>query len=148
MPTFQRTDQAEKLILKGYGEEVKSLTELRTSKCLGQTSGILQKLPPTLDAFQQHLKRVSLATLIMKSAHISMMPHVQFDEYGWSVDTKGAVTPVMMTENPLPDKLRQSVRCSCKKEVLWKLRVYEAERSFLHCLPLSRERRSVYAGSR
>lgn len=52
-----------------------SLSKLRAFKFLNNKSTLLKLLPPTEDAFQQHLRRAALATLLDKTAHIPKPSH-------------------------------------------------------------------------
>lgn len=110
-------DNATSFILHGYsgGNSCHSLAELRTKKFLSGSLGTLQSLPPTPDAFLQHLKRACLSTIVMKSAHIAKTPKMQFDKYGWCVHDS-TLCPVKMTIDAFPKKLEQSVKCNCKKK--------------------------------
>ena len=92
------------------------IDDLRTTKFLSGSLATLQNLPPTTDAFCQHLKRAALSTILMKSAHIARIPEIQFDKYGWHLVDK-TLCPVKMAIDAFPkktQKLEQSVKCNCK----------------------------------
>jgi len=56
---------------RGEDFDRSNLANVRVYKFLNNKSTLLNLLPPTEDAFLQHLKRAALATLIDKSLHIS-----------------------------------------------------------------------------
>ena len=90
------------------------LGKLRVYKFLNNRSTLLKLLPPTEQAFDLHLRRAALATLIDKSAHIAMPDIPPFTEYGWSL-SDGIATPLASTEPAWPLTMKKVISCSCSK---------------------------------
>ena len=107
------------------GKAFSSLAALRAHLFIASgNSKDLRCIPPTEDAFKQHLLRCLYATLVQKRAH---MPHPvlpQVTSFGWIMKTH--LQPVSMLLPPFPE-VTQSLRsckcvaskciknCSCKK---------------------------------
>ena len=83
------------------------------------------RLPPTLDAFMQHLKRVNFQSYIWKNATEPMLNLPSPDGHGWELE-QGTLVPVQMTEDAAPKTILEFAycgqtcscttrRCSCKK---------------------------------
>ena len=116
-------NEATTLVLKAYGGHSEDIATLRTGKYLAG-KGSLKCLPPTDNAFQQHLKRVSLATHVMKNSHVANPEFPSDTEYSWQSDNV-SLMPVTMTIEPWPHDLPQSFNykyrngcknnCSCGK---------------------------------
>ena len=96
--TSQVVKQAKQLVVSVYANmgdmfEGADLGKLRVHTFLNNKSTLLKLLPPTESAYEQHIKRVALATAIDKSAHICK-PNVEpCEDYGWTVDN-GNLMPV------------------------------------------------------
>ena len=72
-------NQARNLLIAVYckaGEDslFSSLEEIRAHTFLNKNTTVLKMLPPTEDAFLQHLKRAALATVIDKTVHLIDLP--------------------------------------------------------------------------
>ena len=111
--------QARELMLAVYSnkhEEFQgaSLSKLRVFKFLNNKSTLLKILPPTEDAFLQHVRRAALATLIDKRAHIPKPPTVSVEEYGWALMDDNPV-PVMSTQLAWPQQMKSAASCKCTK---------------------------------
>ena len=91
-----------------------SLSKLRAFKFLNNKSTLLKLLPPTDDAFMQHLKRAALATIIDKSAHNPKPKDICIEDYGWTLVDDNPV-PVMATLPPWPEQMNTAVCCKCTK---------------------------------
>ena len=72
------------------------ISSLRAHKFLSSKSTVLKLLPPTEDAFIQHLKRASLATIVDKQAH-------------------RARPKVPTPQPPWPEHMSKSLSCSCNR---------------------------------
>ena len=68
---------------KADHQEDFDLGKLRVYTFLNNRSTLLKLLPPSEDAFEQHLKRAALATMIDKTAHIANPDLPRFSDYGW-----------------------------------------------------------------
>jgi hypothetical protein len=90
-----------------------SLPEIRANKFLNNKTTLLKLLPPTENAFMEHLKRSALATAIDKSAHIARPEIPALDDYGWTL-AAGRLIPVPVTASLWPDDMAKSVSCGCK----------------------------------
>ena len=72
------------------------------NKFLNNKSTLLKLLPPTEDAFIQHVKRAALATLVDKAAHVAKPEVGPVTNYGWSfADGKRKLVPVPTTQRGL-----------------------------------------------
>ncbi len=109
------TEQAKKVVLFAYnGSHCQSLKQLRGLTFL-TGNGTLLRLPPTDDAFEQHVKRACLSTIIAKSAHLPASPSINYEDYGWKKDIDGFLRPVSMTLPPWPENLPDLITCKCEK---------------------------------
>jgi len=92
------------------------LSKLRVSKFLNNKSTLLKLLPPTEDAFIQHLRRAALATILDKSAHIPTPPNLDLADFGWTLDSAtGKLSPIRSTQPPWPQQMTQTLSCKCTK---------------------------------
>ena len=74
---------------------------------LNNKSTLLKVIPPTENAYEQHLKRAALATAIDKSAHICK-PNVEpCEDYLVEVDN-GYLMPVQSTRHAWPQQIMQT----------------------------------------
>jgi len=108
------TEQARQLILNVYSRNAQEFEDLRALKFLNNKSTLLKLLPPTEDAFVQHLRRAASATLVDKSANLPKPDLPSFDSYGWKTDGD-SVVPVASTEPLWPKDVAEAIPCSCKK---------------------------------
>ncbi len=114
--TDEQISEARDLVVVAYGgQQGTSLAEMRVQKYICGSTGQLHYLPPTEAAFQQHLARVSLSTIIAKSAHVPQVPEPEFEQYGWKVLADGALAPVKSASSAFPGNLQKSTKCGCKK---------------------------------
>ena len=91
-----------------------TLAEVRANKFLNSRSVQLKLLPPTENAFVQHVRRCALATVIDKSAHLAINEPIDIEEYGWIRDN-GTIKP-LETSGPLkPRQLIKNLSCGCTK---------------------------------
>ena len=99
---------------KADHQEDFDLSKLRVYKFLNNRSTLLKLLPPTENAFDLHLRRAVLATIIDKCAHIAKPDIPSFTEYGWSLSASNAV-PLASTEPAWPVSMNKAISCSCIK---------------------------------
>ena len=116
--TDEVKNQARDLLIGVYTKRVdmlgSSLAEIRANKFLNNKSTLLKLLPPTEDAYMQHLKRAALATIIDKRAHVAKPVIPSIEDYGWTV-SGDKLTPVTSTTPLWPQKMAQSITCGCTK---------------------------------
>lgn len=96
------------------GLQFSDLASLRAHKLL-TGSGSLRNLPPTEDPFEQHLKRVCLATIISKSTHIVIQDNPHYEDFGLKTDGSESLRPITMTLSPWPANFPTMVSCKCTK---------------------------------
>ena len=90
------------------------LGKVRVYTFLNNKSTLLKLLPPTEDAFIQHLRRAALATVLDKTAHISK-PNIQpCQDYGWTMDD-GNFVPVPSTQPAWLQQMTKTISCGCIK---------------------------------
>ena len=65
--------------------EFEDLSSLRAHNFLNSKSTLLKLLPPTEDAFLQHVKRAAYATILDKCAHVPKPVIPSFESYGWAL---------------------------------------------------------------
>ena len=78
----------------------------------------LCSLPPTMEAFQENVKRAHFQCAIWKRA-LQEPPHLNPTQYGWSRDEEAkSLQPVMLppTKLPAPEYVLKLVCCSCASE--------------------------------
>lgn len=106
-----------RLLVKACGgSEEDTFATLRTQKFLSGSSGTLLGLPPTEDAFMQHIKRSALATLVSKAAHLAKPPKWNYEAFGWLKNIDGDLEPLRLLSDPLPENLKAVVSCRCKRK--------------------------------
>jgi hypothetical protein len=88
------------------------ITSINTLRGLMAASTSFPKLPPTKDALKQHCLRVHYLMLNAMGPCPQLPP---IEEFGWYIDKKGEVLPVLTTLPPLPEKLTVLTSCGCKK---------------------------------
>jgi len=117
--------QATKFICAAYGkiaESCSSMTECRgkiwrskTGKS-GASSVKLCCLPPTSEAFIEHVHRCHLQVAIWKAALLQSPPNMNPTEYGWELDHQGILLPRTLPSDTLsvPPGILQFIHCNCK----------------------------------
>lgn len=78
----------------------------------------LCSLPPTMEVFQENVKRAHFQCVIWKSA-LQEPPHLDPTQYGWFRDEETkSLRPIMLppTKLPAPDYVLKLVCCSCASE--------------------------------
>jgi hypothetical protein len=91
------------------------ITSINTLRGLMAASTSFPKLPPTKDALKQHCLRVHYQTKVWLNAMVPCPQLPPIEEFGWHMDEKGEVLPVLTTLPPLPEKLTVLTSCGCKK---------------------------------
>ena len=78
------------------------------------TAPKLKSLPPTAEAFVQHVNHAHYQTMIWKSAIEMAPPIADPTNYGWP-EEEARLLPVMFPQNValVPDKVLQIIRCGC-----------------------------------
>ena len=74
---------------------------------------VLKSLPPTEDAFMQHLKCAALATIIDKTAHQAEPNLPSAEDYGWTLKD-GIFVPITMATSSWPQDINKGISCGCK----------------------------------
>ena len=101
---------AEKFVCRMYKTLDDSLDLARVS-LFGKVSSP-EKLPPTSDAFRQHLKRCHYQTAVWRQAHIQKPVLPSPEESGWKL-AEGLLVPVFMTLDPIPKACLEMISCRC-----------------------------------
>ena len=83
-------------------------------KFLNTKSTLLKLLPPTQNAFFNHLKRAAFATAVDKSAHIHKPQLPSYEENGWALNA-GKLVPVTSTFPAWPESMTKTIACGCMK---------------------------------
>ncbi|CAG9760430.1 unnamed protein product [Ceutorhynchus assimilis] len=100
-----------------YKNKNKDIVNLNEMRCFltSTTNRTAAELPPTDDAFKQHLKRCIYQLKIWYSSHQAENHFEDPSRYGWILE-ENVWVPVLSTQEPVPDNLRKilSIRCSDK----------------------------------
>ena len=72
------------------------------------------KLPPTLGALEEHIKRVWLQSRVWFQATIMQKQSFEPLNFGYCKDTDGQMLPVTTKVLPAPQAMIKLVRCQCK----------------------------------
>ncbi|CAJ1053436.1 hypothetical protein BSL78_26761 [Xyrichtys novacula] len=73
----------------------------------------VERIPPTSDALDQHLKRSVFQASIWTTAHMSMMPIHSPTDHGWKEEDR-KLLPIWTTLPLAKDILKLDVKCNCK----------------------------------
>ena len=71
-------------------------------------------LPPTLGAFEKHLKRTQPQIRIWAKANEPLVPVLEPTEYGWEFDGDGYM-PITSDDPIAPNSIIELVSCNCSK---------------------------------
>ena len=87
------------------GQPCTTLDELRYTLA-STTDSSAANLPPTEDAFQQHVSRAMYQTAVWCNCHVAK-PHL-WDPVGggWRIREDGSIEPVMFVKPPAPKEVR------------------------------------------
>ena len=102
---------AEEFLCKIYGV-VNDTLDLARVELFGKDNRP-ERLPPTSDAFKQHLKRAHYQTKIWRQAHVAKPVLPKPEEMGWRLED-GELIPVLMTLDPVPKACLEMVSCNCR----------------------------------
>ena len=74
----------------------------------------LRSLPPTTEAFHQHVLRAHLQAAIWRNA-LCEPPDLNPEDFGWVMDSNGKLEPVPLPANvPLvPESVKKIIKCGC-----------------------------------
>ena len=104
------------------GETCSTMTECRvkmwktkTGKS-GTSSLKLRSLPPTTNAFTEHVRRCHLQVATWKVPLMESPPELDPVQYGWELDHQGVLQPKTVIPGTLyaPASILQLIRCQCK----------------------------------
>lgn len=111
--TDDLTAAARNLLMAVYGGQAFStLAAFRAHLFIaGGNSKDLRSLPPTEDAFKQHLLRCLYATLVQKRAHVQHPTLPAVTSFGWIMGTY--LQPVSMLKPPFPELTQSLASCKC-----------------------------------
>lgn len=101
---------AEKFVCRMYNTSEESLDFARV--VLFSKVDNPEKLPPTSDAFRQHLKRCHYQTAVWRQAHIQKPVLTNPKETGWTL-AGDQLVPVLMTLDPIPEACLELASCRC-----------------------------------
>ena len=104
---------ARNLLMAVYGGQTFStLAAFRAHLFIaGGSSKDLRSIPPTEDAFKQHLLRCLYATLVQKRAHVQHPTIPAPTSFGWVM--KAYLKPVLMTKPSFPELTVSLTSCKC-----------------------------------
>ncbi len=102
--------------LYAKGDNFDDLNSVRAHMYYGGSKS-LECIPPTDDAFRQHVLRAIFQTHTWVSADDPVPPSLNPFEYGWST-TSGIVKPVLMLKQHVPTNLSRDTYCRCKKKCI------------------------------
>jgi hypothetical protein len=73
----------------------------------------VERIPPTKDALEQHLKRSIFQASIWTTAHMAIMPVINPTDHGWK-EENGKLLPIWTTKPQARDVFHIDVKCTCK----------------------------------
>lgn len=82
-------------------------------KVFSQKTRDVERIPPTRDALDLHLKRSVFQASIWTSAHMSMMPVNNPADHGWK-EEGGKLIPIWISLPLARDVFKLDVKCTCK----------------------------------
>ncbi len=113
------------LVAKVYGNpNYSSLDTLRVHLYARVPS--LKSMPPTNDAFRQHVLRAIFQAVVLVKAMEARPSIPDPFKYEWRSTVSG-VEPVRLLLTPLPSNFRNKLYCNCKQHCRKKLPLYEEE---------------------
>lgn len=74
----------------------------------------LDKLPPTSDTLDQHLKRAFYQVKIWENSNLRTPTNLLHEDYGWMANECGRYEPVLMTLPPITNDCLTVITCGCK----------------------------------
>ncbi len=116
--TQEVKDQLAKFVCSRYcqkGVRIVSIPNLRWHLFCKQLAES-NKLPPTLGALEEHIKRVRLQSRVWCQATIMQQQPFEPLEFGYYKDTDGQMLPVTTKVLPAPQAIIELVRCQCKTD--------------------------------
>ena len=112
--TDQKIKYAEKFVCRLYNvSDIVCTTNEARLLLFGKLSSPVS-LPPTSDAFEQHIKRTHYQSMVWECANVTapQLPHA--DTLGWSI-ADGKLSPILMTIDPVPKACMEIISCQCLK---------------------------------
>lgn len=73
----------------------------------------LDKLPPTSDALELHMKRAFYQKSMWELAPIGIPHGLLPEDYGWKLTAIGQLVPILMSLDPCPVGLLEIIACNC-----------------------------------
>lgn len=86
--------------------------DLVRMRLFSQKTRDVERIPPTSDALDQHLKRSVFQASIWTTAHMSMMPENSPTNHGWK-EENDKLLPIWTTLPLAKDVFHLDVKCSC-----------------------------------
>lgn len=105
---------AEQFVVKLYKVEQGADTTNVARYILFRKLKQLDKLPPTSDTLDQHLKRAFYQSTIWENSNLCTPTSLIPDDYGWNANESGYYEPVLMTLSPITGDCLKVISCGCK----------------------------------
>ena len=102
--------------------------DLVPMKFFSQKTRDVERIPPTSEALDQHLKRSVFQASIWASPHMSMMPVNNPTDHGWK-EEGGKLLPIWTTLPLAKDVFHLDVKCTCPTSSSQ----YKSEKTKLKC---------------
>ena len=106
-------DSCTKLVCLLYSSSQDNSDELRY-KLFAKKKPVSDKLPPTADAFLQHMSQVNYQVLIWLHADEQFLCLPSPENNGWKFNKNCNLVPVTMTKPAAPEALLTFLECKCK----------------------------------
>ena len=97
-----------------YCNESNNDVALVRMKLFSQKTRDVERIPPTRDALDQHLKRSVFQASLWTTAHMAMMPVNNPTDHGWK-EENGKLLPVWTLLPIARDVFHLDVKCTCKE---------------------------------
>ena len=101
------------LLYEKNGKDVQTLNEMRYLIAT-TTDKAASMLPPTEDAFKQHVLRAKFQIRIWCNSHIANQEETQAVGHGLSACADGGITPTMFSKPSAPVEVRDLTHLYCK----------------------------------
>lgn len=76
----------------------------------------LEKLPPTSDTLDQHLKRAFYQSAIWEKSNLCTPTNLSPEDFGWKLNVSGWYEPVLMTLPPMTNDCLKVISCGCNSQ--------------------------------
>ncbi len=95
----------------------------------------LDKLPPTSDALELHMKRAYYQQSVWEFSPLGVANDLLPEEYGWKLNENGEYDPILTLLEPVPEGFLDVISCNCGKTQCSRLNC-KCRKNGVSCTPL------------